>query len=97
LESLDDFTSVVYWSILSYSGLTKDFDQTLAEFAQSAPSLSLPMLADEQMAMLDDQQNLQNEDDLIGMPDNLHLLTTYFSFNFVEVPTDFQQLVKQYF
>ncbi len=39
----------------------------------------------------------KNEDDLISMPDNLHLLTTYFSFNFVEIPTDFQKLVKQYF
>ena len=31
------------------------------------------------------------------MPDNLHLLTTYFTFNLIELPSDFQTLVKQYY
>jgi len=94
-ESGNDFCSVVYWAILSYSGLQKDFLTTVKEFARNAPSLNMPMLPEDQQVMLD--QPAQNEDDLISMPENLHLLTTYFSFNFVEIPSDFQKLVKQYY
>mmetsp|Transcript_29619 Transcript_29619/g.34719 ORF Transcript_29619/g.34719 Transcript_29619/m.34719 type:complete len:99 (+) Transcript_29619:2013-2309(+) len=40
---------------------------------------------------------MSSSDDFIGMPENLHLLTTYFSFNLVELPGDFHRLVKQYY
>jgi len=40
---------------------------------------------------------MRDEDQLISMPMNLHLLTTYFTFNFVELPGDFQNLVKLYY
>ena len=43
------------------------------------------------------QAMISEEDDLICMPDNMHLLTTYFTFNLIDLPSDFHNLVKQYF
>jgi len=40
---------------------------------------------------------MANEDDVIEMSNNLHLLTIYFTFNLVELPPDFHRLVKQYY
>ena len=38
-----------------------------------------------------------NDDDMITMSNNLHLLTTYFTFNLIELPPDFDTLVKKYY
>ena len=40
---------------------------------------------------------LQEEDELIEMPSSMHLLTTYYSFNLIDLPPDFNRLVKQYY
>jgi len=60
-------------------------------YAQSAPSINLPGKSDEDMPME------HFDDDLIGIPQNLHLLTAYFTFNLIELPPDFNRLVKQYY
>jgi len=62
-----------------------------ADLAQTAPSSDLPT----EEAWVD--KEMKDEDQMISMPLNLHLLTTYYTFNFVELPADFQTLVKLYY
>jgi len=61
---------------------------------QSAPSIELP---DKNDCSDEDMPMEVSDDDLISMPSNLHLMTAYFTFNFIELPPDFNRLVKQYY
>lgn len=47
--------------------------------------------------MIDDYVKQVGTAKLIPMPENLHLLTPYYSFNFIELPGDYQKLVKEYY
>ena len=38
-----------------------------------------------------------NDKTVIQMPENLYLLTPYFTFSFIELPGDYQRLVKEYY
>ena len=61
----------------------------MQELAETAPCADLPDLED-------DGENavMINQDDLICMPSVMHLLTTYFAFNLIDLPGDFHRLVK---
>ena len=62
--------------------------------ADSAPSANLPEAA---LNSSDDQVMAHQDDDQICMPSVMHLLTTYFSFNLISLPPDFNALVKKYY
>ena len=41
--------------------------------------------------------NPKDENTLMQMPANLLLMTPYFTFNFIDLPGDYQKLVKDYY
>ena len=53
--------------------------------------LNLYMEAGEKQLGLDEKHHI------IRMPKMLHLLTTYFSFKLIDLPQDYQSLVKSYY
>lgn len=42
-------------------------------------------------------EDFANGNTVLQMPANLYLLTPYFSFSFIELPGDYQRLVKEYY
>ena len=67
-------------------------DVGCVESIRSAAGLDLQV--DE---MIDDYVKQVGIGTVLPMPENLHLFTPYYSFNFIELPGDYQKLVKDYY
>lgn len=74
------------------SGIKPFIDAICVESIRSAAGLDLQV--DE---MIDDYVKQVGTGEVLPMPENLHLLTPYYSFNFIELPGDYQKLVKDYY
>lgn len=97
LEEMRDTECIsesVYASLVSLGRLDSDILTLAGKLAEFEPSADLPT---DRTRQEDSAMRTDDLEEAIKMPINLHLLTTYFTFNFVELPSDFQSLVKQYY
>ena len=88
-EDTDSLAGELSELLVTFCCLGSDIATEAEKLAQALPPENLPDSGD--------NSQMRGDEDVIGMPVNLHLLTTYFTFNFVELPGDFQSLVKQYY
>lgn len=85
LLQFEEIDEQIFFAIVNISRLDKTIQEQIDEYAQSAKTIDLPDLGADGAK----DEEMKSDEDMIAMPNNLHLLTTYFSFNFVELPPDF--------
>ena len=96
MQELEAKGEPLFFQLLVISRLDRDLESQVQELADTAPCADLPEMDDEGASEAENAA-MVSQDDLICMPSVMHLLTTYFAFNLIDLPGDFHRLVKQYY